>query len=51
MFRGPCVNYFSVAGVIQLSSTYQLVLGVVGKGIPSNLGEKKLMTFIKSKRG
>ena len=34
MFRGPCLNYFLVAGVIQLSSTYQLVLGVVGKGIP-----------------
>ena len=38
---GPSSELFSVAGVIQLSSTYQLVLGVVGKGSPSS-PEKKL---------
>ena len=32
-----------VAGTLQLSSTWQLVLGVVGKGKPSSLGGTKTM--------
>ena len=37
---GPMSKLFSVAGAVQLSSTYQLVLRVVGKGSPSSLGKK-----------
>jgi len=32
----------SVAGILQLSSTWQLVLGVVGKSRPSSLEKKQL---------
>ena len=38
---GSLSDFISVAGVIQLSSTWHLVLGMVGKGSPSS-PEKKV---------